>query len=662
MQRSDVVRRPTGSGRLAHIAALDGVRGLAVLAVVVYHLDADLLPGGFLGVSLFFTLSGFLITNLLVAEWRATGTIDLGSFWSRRFRRLLPASVAGIALVIVLSPAWTANQLASLPGDVAGALGYVANWRFITGGDRYGAGFEAPSPLLHYWSLAIEEQFYLVVGALTVVLAAGRSLRRWLTVFGLLGVVSIIATVVLHDPLETDRIYFGSLTRMAELIAGVLLALAVGTEMPARLRSAVRVVGALAFVAVLGAFVMVDLATGALYRGGFWLMALASVSLIAGAMVDGPMRQMLSWRPLTVLGLFSYGIYLYHWPLFLWLDTERTGLDGWALTGLRLAATALVALASFVWLERPIREGRFAGRPLVAVGVASSVLVLGGAWLAAQESDERAVAGEAPAIVLSLEPVTSAPAEVVTGDAVAATTTSTTVPPPRVERVVIMGDSLIHQAYPTIQDRLVRVGIESNVIGGPGETLMSAQGAWRNALDRALTEHDPDVVILQSCCGTGDPHRPDPYFDANGVELIPDSPEVWEEWRRLAWEYTISARRNGALVLWILSPPANTNGYYGPIESRIDVANEIYLAASACSDMIGTIDWSLLAGTDGEFVEALPDENGDLIRVRSADGLHFTEAGQALLADLTRSVVLGTWVGRSMMEVDQCDGLATGAR
>ena len=175
MQRSDVVRRPTGSGRLAHIAALDGVRGLAVLAVVVYHLDADLLPGGFLGVSLFFTLSGFLITNLLVAEWRATGTIDLGSFWSRRFRRLLPASVAGIALVIVLSPAWTANQLAGLPGDVAGALGYVANWRFITGGDRYGAGFEAPSPLLHYWSLAIEEQFYLVVGALTVVLAAGRS-------------------------------------------------------------------------------------------------------------------------------------------------------------------------------------------------------------------------------------------------------------------------------------------------------------------------------------------------------------------------------------------------------------------------------------------------------------------------------------------------------
>ena len=653
MQRSDVVRRPTGSGRLAHIAALDGARGLAVLAVVVYHLDSELLPGGFLGVSLFFTLSGFLITNLLVAEWRATGTIDLGSFWTRRFRRLLPASLAGIALVIVLSPAWTANQLASLPGDVAGALGYVANWQFITSGDRYFAGFEAPSPLLHYWSLAIEEQFYLVVGALTVVLAAGRSLRRWLVVFGSLGIVSIAATLLLHDPLETDRVYFGSLTRMAELIAGVLLALAVGTEMPTRLRSAVRVVGAIAFVAVLGAFLMVDLGTGALYRGGFWLMALASVGLIAGAMVDGPVRQILSWRPLTVLGLFSYGIYLYHWPLFLWLDTERTGLNGWALAGLRLGATALVAIASFVWLERPIREGRFAGRPLVAIGVAASVLILCGTWLAAQESDERAVAGEAPAIVLSLGPVTSAPAEVVADEAFETTTTA---PPPRLERVLIMGDSLIHQAYPTIQDRLARVGIESNVIGRPGETLMSAQGAWRDALDQAITEHDPDVVILQSCCGTGDPRRPDPYVDANGIELIPDSPAIWQEWRRLAWEYTVSARQNGALVLWILSPPANTNGYYGPIESRIDVANDIYITASACSDMIDTIDWSLIAGTNGEFVEALPDENGDLIRVRSADGLHFTKAGQALLADLTRSVVLGRWTGRSTIEVDQCEG------
>ena len=671
MQRGDVLRRPTGSGRVAHVAALDGVRGLAVLAVVVYHLDPDVLPGGFLGVSLFFTLSGFLITNLLVAEWRATGAIDLGSFWSRRFRRLLPASLAGIALVIVLSPAWTANQLADLPGDVAGALGYVANWRFITGGDRYGAGFEAPSPLLHYWSLAIEEQFYLLVGALTAVLAAGRSLRRWLIVFGALGAASIVATILLYDPLQTDRIYFGSLTRTAELVAGVLLALAIGTEVPPRLRSAARVVGGVGLAGAVAAFVLVDLTTDALYRGGFWLMALASVVIITGALVDGPLRRALSWRPLTTLGLVSYGIYVYHWPLFLWLDPARTGLDGWALAGVRLAATAVVTMASFVWLERPIREARFAGRPLVGLGLAATAMVFGGAWFVAQDSDDRAVAGEAPAIVLSAEPETPATPETgatddsaivdadeVDGAAIDDASTTTTTPPARLTNVLIMGDSLVHQAYPTIEDRLARLGIESNVIGGPGETLMTDQAAWLDELDQAVARHDPDVVILQSCCGTGDPNRPDPYFDADGVELVPDSVEVWQEWERLAREYTESARRGGALVLWILAPPANTNGYYGPIESRIGVANDIYAGVAACSDMVATLDWGLLAGTGGDYVEALPDENGDLIRVRSEDGLHFTEAGQALLADLTRSVSQRSWSGRSGVDVDQCALLA----
>lgn len=670
MQPRDVLRRPTGSGRVAHIAALDGVRGLAVLAVVVYHLDPEALSGGFLGVSLFFTLSGFLITNLLVAEWRATGTIDLGSFWSRRFRRLVPASLAGIVLVIVLSPAWTANQLADLPGDVAGALGYVANWRFIIGGDRYGAGFEAPSPLLHYWSLAIEEQFYLVVGALTVVLAAGRSLRRWLVVFGALGVASIIATIVVYDPLQTDRIYFGSLTRTAELVAGVLLALAIGTEMPGRFRRRAQVFGVVSLGGAVGAFVVVDLSTDGLYRGGFWLMALASVGIIAGVLVEGPLQRLLSWRPLTTLGLFSYGIYLYHWPLFVWLDSDRTGLDGWSLVVLRLAATAAATVASFVVLERPIREARFAGRPLVGLGVAATVGVLVGAWLVAHDADDRAVAGEAPSIVLSVEPQVASGNEpareaavggvdpAITEAADGTAVSSTTAPPARLRTAVIMGDSLVHQAYPTIRDRLIRAGVESSVIGGPGETLMTDQAAWLDDLERAMTEKDPDVVILQSCCGTGDPNRPDPYVDARGVELVPDSVEVWEEWRRLAQKYTEIARRGGALVLWILAPPANTNGYYGPIEARIDVANDIYAGIAACSDMVATVDWGLLAGTDGDYVEALPDENGDLIRVRSEDGLHFTEAGQALLADLTRSVTQRRWDGRSTVEVDQCAVLA----
>lgn len=530
MAEAGLLRRPTGSGRIAHVAALDGVRGIAVIAVVIYHLDPGVLPGGFLGVSLFFTLSGFLITNLLVAEWRDSGTIDLRSFWNRRFRRLLPASVAGIALVVVLSPAWTARQLSALPGDVAGALGYVANWRFIAAGDRYGAGFEAPSPLLHYWSLAIEEQFYLLVGALTVFVTAGRSLRRWAVMFGVLGGASVVATLVLYDPLRSDRVYFGSLTRAAELVAGVVLALAIGFEVPERLQRWSQRVGLVSAAAAGLAFVLVELTDDALYRGGFWLMALVSAGIIGGALTDGPLQRVLSWRPLTAIGLVSYGIYVYHWPLVLWLNAARIGIDGWTLAAVRLAATAAITIVSFVWLERPIREARVSGRSLLMGAVGASVLLVGAAWTLAQDADARAVAGDAPAVSLPSSTLTSSldpsldeaaptvePEPGVVGSPTTTTTTTTTGPEP-LGRVLMMGDSLLHQAYPTIEDRLSRIGVGATIIGGPSETLMTRQATWLDDLERSVTEYDPDVVILESCCGTGNPWLPDPYVDADGTD------------------------------------------------------------------------------------------------------------------------------------------------
>ena len=136
-----VVKTTSGRPRLRHVGALDGLRGIAVLAVIVYHLDDGVLPGGFLGVSLFFTLSGFLITNLLLGEWEGTHRVGLGHFWNRRFRRLLPAALAGLALATLTAAWWAdANQLANLRADVAASLAYVANWRFIFNGDGYGAG------------------------------------------------------------------------------------------------------------------------------------------------------------------------------------------------------------------------------------------------------------------------------------------------------------------------------------------------------------------------------------------------------------------------------------------------------------------------------------------------------------------------------------------
>ena len=214
-----------GTGR---VAALDGLRGLAVLAVVVYHLAPDRLPGGFLGVSMFFVLSGYLITSLLLNESTQTGHIGLRDFWRRRFRRLLPAALVGLALAVVVAAlVGDPHQLRTLPGDVVSAAAYVANWHFIAQGVAYGAHYQQPSVVQHFWSLAIEEQFYIVVALLAFALARlSASRRTWGLVFGGLALASMAATLVL-GPADQIAIYFGTGTRAFELLAGALLAIVV---------------------------------------------------------------------------------------------------------------------------------------------------------------------------------------------------------------------------------------------------------------------------------------------------------------------------------------------------------------------------------------------------------------------------------------------------
>ena len=222
--------RPTTSppARLAYEPSLDGLRGLALMAIIVYHSGLDWAPGAFLSVSTFFTLSGFLITALLLAEHQRDGGISLRQFWSRRLRRLLPASVAVIA-AITAAAIWFADstQLARLRGDALASLAYVANWRFIATGDSYAAGFESPSPFTHFWTLAIEEQFYVALPLLVVlVLAVARGSRRMLSVvFIALTVASLLWSMHLESSgATTDRLYFGTDVRCAELFAGALLA------------------------------------------------------------------------------------------------------------------------------------------------------------------------------------------------------------------------------------------------------------------------------------------------------------------------------------------------------------------------------------------------------------------------------------------------------
>ncbi|GAC1315045.1 MAG: hypothetical protein NVSMB12_09480 [Acidimicrobiales bacterium] len=624
---------------LPHQRGLDGLRGIAVLAVLAYHLGW--LPGGFLGVSLFFTLSGFLITNLLLREAAGSGdtrhrSIGLAAFWARRARRLLPAALAGIALAVAVTAAvGSPDQLRALPGDVIGGLAYGANWRFVLAHNSYRSGFAGPSPLLHYWSLAIEEQLYVVVPLLVAVvtLGRGRPRRRLAAIVGL-GMGASAAATLWFGAGHADRIYFGTDTRMFELLAGALLAIAVG--FPGGAHDRLRNLRAIGPVTVLAAVAAVALWAGShqqdiwLYRGGLWAVSAVSCVLIVGACWGRTLRRVLTLPPLPAAGRISYGLYVYHWPLFVAIDTAHTGLHGVGLGVTRLAATTAVAVVSFRWLEQPIRTRRTRISPALRAGapLAMAALVVAAALTAGLAASRSIAPARSRGLLLAgvtnpAAPVTIAP------------------PPAPLHRVLFLGDSLVQQAYPTFADRLRRQGIDARVAGGNGQSLMTHDRAWLSELDATVAAWDPDVVVLESCCGQFrfDP----PLTGADGRPTAPASPEFDAAWRTLAIRASQIASARGALVLWVLGPPTHTNGWYGPIDGQVAGINAVYRGLVSCPARTGTIDWGTVGGPGGTYADALPDAAGHLVPIRQADGFHFTPAGIDALSDLTLDAVTRAW-------------------
>ena len=420
---------PGTAPRIRYQPALDGVRALAVVAVLLFHAGVPGFDGGYLGVSVFFTLSGYLITSLLIAEHDTKGTIDLPAFYGRRMRRLLPASVLTVAVVVVLSSVtgWF-DGVGSLRAQVVGSLFQVANWVLLAGDGSYqellAETSGTPSPLEHFWSLAIEEQFYwLWPLAMLVVLRRIGPHRSRTIVIGVATLLAAIAAPVIARVWGADAAYWATPARLAEILVGAFLAMVLARrlELPSRLG----VLAPLGLAVLAASVVLFPTVGGPAYEGALPLVAVVSGALLLGLQVEGPVRTALSVAPLVFIGKISYGVYLYHWPIYVVLDADRAGFDGAPLVLVRLALTCVVAVASYFLFEQPIRHAATMGfRPTLvaslgatsAVAVASFVLVptaLGNYW----ESDDRAVEAAAietddttplvPIVPTTVSPITS---------------------------------------------------------------------------------------------------------------------------------------------------------------------------------------------------------------------------------------------------------------
>jgi peptidoglycan/LPS O-acetylase OafA/YrhL len=623
--------------------ALDGIRAFAVAAVVLFHAGVGGVEGGFLGVDTFFVLSGFLITSLLLAERARTGSIRLTAFWGRRARRLMPALLAMLAGTVVAGHfLLDSDALGLLRTDALAALGYVANWRMIFRGTGYVAATAAPSPLQHTWSLGIEEQFYLlwpiIVAGLLALLAARRG--RWVLVTCCLAgaVASEALCARLYDPESISRAYYGTDTRAQALLIGAALAaiLAHGarhrrTAHPHGVRYRLLAVPGLGGAGVtLWLWHSMTDDTAGLYRGGLTVAALATALVIAD--VAGRPRSMLArilaLAPLVWLGRISYGVYLWHWPLFTYVTADATGLSRWPLLAVRLAGTVGVAVISYVVIEQPIRHGALnrllPRRVPIAVTAAAMGLVAVVIGFATAPPPAPVPAAAAPIVIPSAKPRASAPVERPSrGRSTAG----------REPRITFLGDSVSwvigtylpdHPGLWTSDRAIQGCGIATLPqilqLGTP-HTNYPGCTKWPQRWQRAIDKDNPDVAVIElnrwelmdrKLNGTYQ-HVGEPGYDAYLMGQLDKA-------------VSIASSRGAAVALLTAAYTHRAEKPDGSLypedqPQRVDAWNDLIRAEAAKQPgKVTVLDITPIVCPGGKFTWKIGK-----LRVRS-DGLHYTPA------------------------------------
>ncbi len=373
---------------------IDGLRAVAVLAVFFYHVGVGWMPGGWMGVDLFFVISGYLITSLLLQEYERNRHIKVVQFWLRRARRLLPAVAVLIASVMVLAAIFAPADIDSLRGDAVASLFYVQNWHLIFTHQSYFESFGRPSLLRHLWSLSVEEQFYLIW---PLVFAAGltRLSKRKLLgiVLGGIALSTLLMIIFYNPPNGIDHAFYGTDTRAAALLIGVALALVWQPgELPEptnrRLGRLLDVAGAVAIFMVIRDFATFNDFDSSSYEGGLLGFSIwAGIAIGACAHPATMLNRWLGFAPLLWLGLRSYSFYLWHWPVVTLTRPELdVSLPRGILIPLQLAVTLLLAHLSYEYVEQPFRRKRgqegapswlASGRIALGAGVLLTVILIG---------------------------------------------------------------------------------------------------------------------------------------------------------------------------------------------------------------------------------------------------------------------------------------------
>jgi peptidoglycan/LPS O-acetylase OafA/YrhL len=642
------------------IPALDGLRAVALLVVMGYHFGVGWLQGGFFGLDIFYVLSGYLITGLLVSEYARRGRIALGAFWLRRARRLLPALL--VVLVAVSIAVRFAEPAGTYPDQLMSSLSALfdfSNWWQIASAGHYFVATGPVYPLAHTWSLAVEEQFYLVWPLVVVaVMHLSRSFARGLRVLAVSSVAGVVASAVemalLYTPgTDTTRIYFGTDTHAQSILVGSVLACTMTSiqrrrgsgGMAPRASSAplatllvvvglVGLAGTVTLTSTLGGTDAFD------YRGGFLVSALSAAAVIVGAVCvpRGPLARVLSVRPLVWIGTISYGAYLWHFPVFVVLDTGRTGQTGPSLLAIRTGATFALAAASFILVERPVMTGTF-WRSLKAVGPAAALV---GATVAVVVVGATVVpatgAVGSPGHLPAPERASLAAAGAFAGNPV---------------RFMLVGDSMALTLAVGLQvDTVPTYGVQvldaatlgcdlddlPAIVSGTLDQPVSDCTRWPTVWADEVASYRPEVVgvllgrwdITDHLEGGRVVHIGQPGWDAH----------LSGELRRAVSVLSAGGAKVVLLTMPTIDPPRAPDGSVYPENQpdRVDEFNRILAEVARESNGAATlVDLHQKLDPGGSFRLRL-----DGVAVRWADGIHITEAeGERLQSWLLPSV--GTW-------------------